>query len=172
MNKSNVINIIFVVFLVTSVLAGCAYSPNPTLNRKPMPAPDLVLEDVFGHAFRLDSFRGRVVVLNFWASSCPPCIIEMPEFQAIQEKMRDRIGMASITYQDSAAFVRDFVVKRGYTWQFISDTSGASVIAYGITNYPTTVFIDTQGRLALTQIGGPLNQAFLASVINQIFSLK
>jgi hypothetical protein len=80
--------------------------------------------------------------------------------------------MASISSQDSAAFVREFVARRGYTWQFISDTSGASIIAFGVTYYPTTVFIDTQGRLALTQIGGPLNQAFLESVINKIYSLK
>jgi thiol-disulfide isomerase/thioredoxin len=163
---------IIVVLAVAAPLTGCSYlsSPEPSSNAKL--APDIRIRDVFGQPFSLKENLGKVVVINFWASSCPPCLIEMPEFQAVQDRLKGNAIILSISHQDSVAFIRDFISKRGYTWLFASDQNGDTAIAYGVTYLPTTVFIDVRGRLVLTQIGGPINRVFLESAISKVSALN
>lgn len=157
---------------MVALIAGCGFSQVPVVNRQLNPAPDISLNDVYDRPFRLSENRGKVVVINFWASTCPPCILEMPEFQAVHEKLGDKVVMLSISAQDSESYIRDFMLKRGYTWLFAADRTGANTLAYGIGYYPTTIIVDARGRMAVTQVGGPLSRAFLESAIDKVSALE
>jgi peroxiredoxin len=171
--RLKIVNIIIgFVLVVILPLVGCGYSQGPELNHDLKPAPDFNLNDVYGRPFKLSSYLGKVVVINFWASTCPPCIIEMPEFQAVYEKMGEKAILVSISPQDSDSFIRDFIQKRGYGWVFISDIAGVSAIAYGIAYFPTTFILDTKGRLAMTQVGGPISRDFIESAIEKVLALS
>lgn len=119
------------------------------------PAPDFSLT-LFGtgETLRLSDLRGKVVVLNFWASWCPPCRQEAPTFQRVWETYKDR-GVVFVgvdiwdTDEDAAAFLREF----GITYPTGPDPNGEIAIDYGLTGIPETYFITRDGMIAQKAIG-------------------
>ena len=124
------------------------------------PAPDFVLSTLDGEPVRLSDFRGQTVVLNFWASWCPPCRAEMPEFQALWEERgpsgsNDLVILAvDFLPEDSvsaaAAFVEDFEL----TFPILFDTEDGEVAQrYGVRGLPATFFIDADGIMRAMNLG-------------------
>ena len=119
------------------------------------PAPDFSLT-LFGtgETLRLSDLRGQVVVLNFWASWCPPCRQEAPTFERVWQVYKDR-GVVFIgvdigdTDEDAAAFLREF----GITYPTGPDPNGEIAIDYGLTGIPETYFITRDGMIAQKAIG-------------------
>ena len=110
------------------------------------PAPDFELELFDGGKVRLSDFEGKVVVLNFWASWCPPCRKEMPDFERTWQAYQDRgvvfIGVAVQDYEpDSRAFVKE----TGVTYPIGMDWTGRIFNSYRPTAMPTTFLIDREG---------------------------
>ena len=97
----------------------------------------------------LADLEGKVVVLNFWASWCPPCRFEMPDFETAWNEFRDRdvvfVGVAVSDFEEDA---RSFARETGITYPIGFDGEGETAVAYGIKTLPTTVFIDREGRVA------------------------
>src|SRR6266446_6508126 len=82
----------------------------------PEPAPLLAIQDLSGKITSMDQLKGKVVLLNFWATWCPPCRMEVPELIKLQEQYRDRLQIIGISEDDEADQVHDFVQKAGINY--------------------------------------------------------
>ncbi len=157
-------------------VAWTAFSAPPTTGGKiPAPAvgflaPELNLEDGAGNALSVTDFRGRIVVLNFWASWCPPCKAEMPALQALQHQYPDELVVLGIhmTSQDSLAAGKKFIADEGLTFAMGFDLQGSAARQYQIRSLPTTFFIDAQGEIEDITLGGPLSPAQLISRVERL----
>lgn len=113
-------------------------------------APDFVVFDAAGNEVRLSDRIGKPVVLNFWASWCGPCRMEMPEFQQKYLELGDEVQFLMINLTDGARETVEgaaaFIASQGYTFPVFYDTQENAANAYGIYSIPTTVFIDAQGH--------------------------
>jgi len=117
---------------------------------------------------RLSDLRGRVVVLNIWASWCPPCRAEMPALQVLHEQRAGQgvvvLGINS-TVQDSEQAARDFAAEYGLTFPIALDRDGEATRLYQVRALPSTFFIDRQGIIRRVVVGGPLNPSVLETTV-------
>lgn len=130
-----------------------------------MPAPDVALKTLDDQSFRLSSLRGRVVVLNFWATWCIPCRAEIPELNAMQKELGDKgLTIIGASWNDSTEGIREFQsdIKQDYTVL----TGGEAVQNQfgGIPSLPTTYIIDRNGNIREKIIGGRDREGFEAIV--------
>ncbi|MCY4639653.1 MAG: TlpA disulfide reductase family protein [Chloroflexi bacterium] len=131
-------------------------------------APDFTLTSPEGARVALSDFRGKTVVLNFWATWCPPCRAEMPELQAVWEERgegRDLVVLA-VDVEESADAVARFVESLGLTFPVVLDVDGAVADHYGLPGLPSTFFIDADGVLRSRVLGpvfGELLEAGIAA---------
>jgi thiol-disulfide isomerase/thioredoxin len=133
-------------------------------------APDFALEDLDGQTVRLSELFGKPLVVNFWASWCPPCRAEMPAMQAVHERYAGQVHLLAVnaTQQDSLADARAFVNENGLTFPILLDPDGAAYRQFAITSLPTTFFIGADGVVVEVVIGGPLTEAGLRSRIESL----
>ena len=133
-------------------------------------APEFALPMLDGTTVRLSDLRGQVVILNVWASWCPPCRAEMPELERLHETGRER-GLAVLavnsTVQDSEAEARAFLDAGRLTLPIALDVSGEVTRSYEVRALPTTFFIDADGIVRRVVLGGPLNRAALETLARQ-----
>ncbi len=116
-------------------------------------APDFSLESLDGSTVRLADLRGHPVLVNFWASWCPPCKEEMPGFEKVWQKVRgDGTIFLGISRED-ASTIRDFVTKGGYDWTFLLDPEDKAYRKYEVTGFPESYFVDRDGILRDKVIG-------------------
>jgi len=101
----------------------------------------------------LADFRGRPVVLNFWASWCVPCRREMPAFEAVARASRDRVAFVGVNHQDSRDDALRFLRETGVSYRSGFDPAGDVARRYGLYGMPTTVFISADGRIIATRTG-------------------
>ena len=135
------------------------------------PAPDFQLQDNNGFNYRLSDFTGRVVVLNFWASWCTPCTVEMPAFQsATREYSIDEVIFLGInlTSQDEITNVLAFLDENGITFPILLDQTGSTSNLYQVFSMPTTYFIDKEGIIRKVIIGGPVSKAAIRAEISKL----
>ncbi|BAJ63874.1 TlpA family protein disulfide reductase [Anaerolinea thermophila] len=124
---------------------------SPPATGKPM--ADFELVDLNGKVHRLSDFRGKPVVLNFWATWCPPCNEEMPVFEAYHKQLGDEVVFIGINYMEDVATVQNFVEANQITFQVLLDPAGKASDKYYVQAYPTTFFIDKDGVLRAQRIG-------------------
>ena len=113
-------------------------------------APDFTVVDGDGNMVKLSDFKGKAVVLNFWATWCGYCVMEMPDFDAASEKYPDvQFMMVNATdgVQETIEKAKAFVEQEGFGFDVFYDTAMQAVNAYGISSFPTTYFIDAAGNL-------------------------
>ena len=144
----------------------------PTEPPKPTgSAPDFVVYDADGNQVRLSDFFGKPIVLNFWASWCGPCQMEMPHFQEVYEQLGDEVVflMVNVTGggNDSKADALRFIQSGGYTFPVFFDLHLNAAIAYGISAFPTTYLINANGD-AVAYVPGAMNAQQLENVIDMI----
>lgn len=132
------------------------------------PAPDFTVELFDGEVFTLSTHlaqSGTPVVLNFWASWCVPCRVEMPAIDAVADSRPD-ILFLGIAVQDSETAARDFADEVGVTYPLGSDTDGSILEDYPILGLPATWFITSDGMIA-EQWFGQLDETTLEDLIDQ-----
>jgi cytochrome c biogenesis protein CcmG/thiol:disulfide interchange protein DsbE len=123
----------------------------PTHSRQ---APKFVLPDLSGKAVRMDDLRGKVVLLNLWATWCPPCVEEMPTLEVLSKKMTGRdFVLLAIAEDDQPENVGPWIEKRGLTFPVLLDAQGKVGADLGITGYPETFIVDRTGRIVYHHIG-------------------
>lgn len=114
-------------------------------------APDFTVVDGDGNEVKLSDFFGKPIVLNFWASWCGPCKIEMPDFQAKYEEYGEKIQFLMVNLtdgrQETVESARSYIDGVGYTFPVYFDTELSAAIAYGVSAIPATYFIDEHGVL-------------------------
>ena len=117
---------------------------------KPWPAnralPPLAATDLSGKAWDLAPLRGRAVLINFWATWCAPCKEEMPTLQTLAELEGERLAVLAVNVREPLPRVRRYVQSAGLTLTVLPDPRGDITRAWGMTVFPTTVLVDTQGR--------------------------
>jgi peroxiredoxin len=118
------------------------------------PAPDFVLQDATGKVWQLSSLKGKVVMVNFWATWCKPCRDEMPSMEALNQAMAGRpFQMLSIAFNDDLDMADNFARRLGATFPVLGNSSEELNQAYMITGVPETFLIDPQGILRHKFIG-------------------
>lgn len=132
-------------------------------------APDFALVDARDQSkvVKLSDYRGKAVILNWFASWCDPCKNEIPEFQAAQEKLGDQLVVLGVDYLEGPADASGILDKLGATYPAVLDGSGSVAQHYRVTYMPTTFFIDKDGVLQVIKTGEVHEDAlvgFLAKV--------
>jgi cytochrome c biogenesis protein CcmG, thiol:disulfide interchange protein DsbE len=133
-------------------------------------APDFKRETLNGDSLHLASLRGHVVVLNFWASWCIPCLDEHPLLVAADERWRGQgLRIVGVVYQDTPANAREWLKERGGSWANILDPGSRLSIEYGLFGVPETFFIDRRGLVRYKHIG-PIRADTLANWITRLLA--
>ncbi len=129
---------------------------------KRVPAPDASLPRLgTGGDGSVDDFRGKVVLVNFWASWCPPCTDELPLLQRTQRRMAAKgATVLGINTRDATEDALGFVRKFGLTFPSLRDGSGDFAERWGLTGYPESFLLDDDGRVAAA-VHGPLTQDWI-----------
>lgn len=152
--------VLFIVLLV--VVGGAAYIytnlPSTTSVVAGDLAPDFQLEDTEGNQVSLAGLRGKVVLVNFWATWCPPCIEEMPSMEKLNEVMAggDFVMLAINTEQNGRSLVPEFLKKSPYTFPILYDDKGVAQQLYGVYKFPESFIVGKDGTV-VEKIIGPLN---------------
>jgi cytochrome c biogenesis protein CcmG/thiol:disulfide interchange protein DsbE len=134
-------------------------------------APSFELKRPTGEVIRMDDLRGQVVVVNFWASWCPPCKAEMPDLErAYQAHRKQGLMILGVngTFQDSQDSAVGFANAQGVTFPVLLDLSGEVDRRYLVRALPTTFFIDRQGIIRRVVVGGPMSEATLTSTVRDL----
>ncbi|MGI6238918.1 MAG: TlpA family protein disulfide reductase [Christensenellales bacterium] len=132
-------------------------------------APDFTVLDADGNSVKLSAFIGKPIVLNFWASWCPPCKEEMPEFEKVFQELGTDVTFLMVDLVDGQRETRtkgaQYIKDQGYTFPVYFDTEQDAAKAYGISSIPTTMFIDAQGYIA-AGAQGAINEEILRKGID------
>ncbi len=157
--------------IATSLIAVDTTQGRRALPRQGFLAPDFNLPDASGAAYQLSSLTGNVVVINFWASWCPPCQAEMPAFERVHRALSDQgllILAINSTSQDTFADASRFVNERGLTFSILYDHDGGVSRNYQVSALPTTFFLDKEGIIRKVVYGGPLSESLLLSEVQKL----
>jgi thiol-disulfide isomerase/thioredoxin len=162
-----------VIWAAASRLPGAGAAPGapPPSPREGFSAPDFALEQLGGGRVTLSELRGQVVVVNLWASWCPPCRAEMPALDRVYRAYRDQglvvLGV-NLTSQDDEATAIDFVEELGLSFPILFDRSGEVNRRYRPPGLPGTYFVDRGGVIRTVIIGGPMSEALIRSKVEPL----
>lgn len=117
-------------------------------------APSLVLTGLDGRTYDLARYRGRVVLVNFWASWCPPCVREMPSLERLQRQLRGRpFSVLAVNIGEPEADIRTFLARAPVEFPVLLDADGAALKRWKVFVFPTSLVLDTRGRIRLGVYG-------------------
>jgi peroxiredoxin/predicted negative regulator of RcsB-dependent stress response len=150
----------------TALLSRFSDSPNlrqkvqrdlKRLDKVGKPAPSFTSEDINGKAVRLDAYRGKYVLIDFWATWCAPCIGELPRLQAAYRTYHDAgFAIIGVSLDESKTAVVDFARARNLPWPQLHNASGSAdlVEGFGVSSIPATYLIDPEGTVIRLDLRG------------------
>ncbi len=130
-------------------------------------APEFTLTSATGETVSLSDFRGKPVVLNFWATWCPPCRAEIPFFESVGQQYADQVVVLGINDGESLTTINAFMTEFDMTYPVLLDSESRVTIQYRVMALPSTIFIDSDGIIQEV-FPGIVNQAVLESRIEAL----
>lgn len=156
--------------LSTALTAGSNNGGLSKLKNNPT-APNFVLPDKSGKLYSLADYKGKVVVINFWASWCPPCIAEMPSLQsAADELAKHDIPLLGIGVGESRDSVLRFLNKMPLRFPLLLDSKTEVMQRWSVPSLPTTIVVDAKGKIVLLALGE--REWDNPEILQQIISIK
>lgn len=145
------------------------FFPTPLIGE---PAPTWHLESLEGDSLALEDLRGKVVVLNFWASWCVPCRAEHGVLlQTARTYSKDDVQVIGMVYDDSRRNAQRFLDALGNDWRHALDPGSRTAIDYGVHGVPETFFLDRDGRIGMKHIG-PLTWPVVQANVDSLLSIS
>jgi len=133
--------------------------------------PAFTIKNASGENVSLSDYKGQVVILNFWASWCPPCIEEMPELQEVHDSLGEGTVLLAINLTDGQRETREladkFLAKNGYDMNVLYDAEGKAFTPFGITSIPQTFIIDKEG-MVIYNIAGATDKATIDALVAKV----
>ena len=132
-------------------------------------AEDFRLTDLTGKEQSLSHYRGKIVLLNFWATWCKPCTTEMPAMQTAYDKLRDKgFVVLAVNELEDDARVREHIKQYGHTFPVLMDRDNKVANQFGVFGLPVSVFIDQEGRVQEYLKGGLLTEQKIDEIVARI----
>ncbi|MFC1930868.1 TlpA family protein disulfide reductase [Chloroflexota bacterium] len=140
------------VLLLGLLMGGCSGSTAAPVAGKP--APDFQLSTLDGQSVSLSDFQGNPVLLNFWATWCGPCRLEIPFLQLTYEEWADKgLVILAVDVGEKQSSVKEFIEQFGSTFPVLLDPRQEVALMYNIRALPTTFFIDANGKIQDIHVG-------------------
>jgi cytochrome c biogenesis protein CcmG/thiol:disulfide interchange protein DsbE len=156
---------IVAVALVVGLIAFEVAAAGP--DEKAEPAPPLPTAVLQPPQATLAGLRGKPALINFWASWCEPCRKEAPELERLDRSLHGEAHLVGVDYTDQDGNARDFIQRFGWTFPVLSDPDGIYGARYRFSGLPTTIVLDSQGRIAAT-LRGPQTAADLRRALDSV----
>lgn len=148
-------------------LREIASDGSASVGRVGEPAPAFTARTLDGSTASLEEFRGRVVVVNFWATWCGPCRVEMPEFERYQAQMGGQVAILGVNLQEPPSLIEPFVRQYGLTFPILLDESGTIASLYRVTGLPMSVILDRSG-IVRERVIGAMTQEVLTRRVERL----
>lgn len=175
MNQTQRIILYCLAVIASVAWIGISAQPNVPANefapQEGFSAPDFTLKTPNGETYTLSELKGKAVLINLWATWCPPCRAEMPAMQKLYEEYQSQglvILAVNATYQDDPLSIAPFINEYGLTFPILLDETGKTAAAYQLRSLPSSYFINRAGIIAEVVIGGPMSEALLRTRIEKI----
>ena len=155
--------------LVTVTAVGLTWAMGSRVPAVGTTAEDFRLVDLEGKNQTLSQYRGKVVLVNFWASWCKPCTTEMPAMQTTYDKLRDKgFVVLAINELEDEVKVREHIKQYGHTFPVLMDRDNKVANQFGVFGLPVSVFIDEKGVVREYIKGGLLTEQLILDVVAKI----
>ena len=171
-----IIRRLLVVAIIFSLVGGCHTQEGAEGDKSleiadtGQEAPDMPIPGIEGGVVRFDSFKGKVIVLNFWATWCPPCRKEMPLLESTYKRYKDKgLVILGINYNEDRERVLKFTQEMGVTFPIILDKELNLTRKYGVLALPATFFIDKKGIIR-AQYKGEIVEEIIATKVEPLLS--
>jgi thiol-disulfide isomerase/thioredoxin len=126
-----------------------------TVFPEPKDVGDFTASALSGPAVKLSSLRGKIVILNFWATWCPPCRAEMPALEALWKASKDKaFTIMGVSVGEKTQTVKDFIAQEGYSYPIFVDSGNVLGSRFGARSIPTTYILDKNGKAIAGKVGG------------------
>jgi len=164
-----IVGAIITAAIVFVLVAGLGKDPraihSPLINK---PAPPFALKKAGSDEIvDVSQFRGKPLVINFWATWCGPCWEEHPVLTAGARELEGQVQFVGVVFQDDETKILDFLRQRGYAYPTVIDDRGRTAIAYGVGGVPETFFLDAKGTI-VAKHDGPLTADLLRENLRKV----
>lgn len=156
---------------VSADQAGTSTAGEIPAPREGFLAPDFSLKTLEGKTVTLSDFRGQAVLVNLWATWCPPCRAEMPAIQKLYDEYKAQgfvVLAVNMTYQDDPLAVLPFAQENNLAFPILLEETGDMAKSYELRSLPSSFFINRDGFVQEVVIGGPMSEALLRTRIESI----
>lgn len=163
-----------IIFYVLTLVAGAAWiaisaqtgpvAVNDPAPQAGFPAPDFTLKTPEGESYTLSDLKGNAVLVNMWATWCPPCKAEMPAIEKVYNEYKEQgfiVLAVDQTYQDDPFDIMPFIEDYELTFPVLLDETGDIGRVYQVRSLPSSYFIDRYGFISDVVIGGPMSESLL-----------